>query len=165
MIYKILVSSIALSILAGCGSSSNDQAKGSGEFLATYELESGCSTGRQVFKAATEDGVAKQFCDALVDDARNQGCARFQRQEAFSSAKCAGAWPFTTPDGMNSNSSHTYGYNENGCSTGVHFIASSDSNSALKMYCASLKDDAFNRNCAKGTRDEAYNKAECLNVK
>lgn len=163
--FKILVVTLILLPLLNCGSNGSNPAKGSGgELLASYELEGGCSTGTQTFKANSEAELTSAFCEGLKDNSRNNNCAADQRQQTFSEMRCPGTWPYQTPGGFSSIASKMYSFQENSCSTGLHVFASADGRTTLRMYCKALKNDDFNRGCARGSRDDAFNKDNCISV-
>lgn len=131
------------------------------KYYATYEITNGCSTGKKVFTANTEQELATQFCNSLKDEAANNNCAAYQRKSAFESLQCEGTWTQEIPNGFNSVSQRNYAYVTESCGTGLHFFSSSDSKSLMRIYCAALQNEEQNRSCSKDKRDEAYNKANC----
>ncbi|MEQ1875946.1 MAG: hypothetical protein ABL958_04820 [Bdellovibrionia bacterium] len=156
-------------LVGACGSSGGGNGNGGGggggsDFYATYELQGFCSTGRQTFRGKSEESVATAYCEALIDDKRNNNCALYQRQSLYKQVECRGVWPHSTPGGINSNSSKQYLFSVNGCSTGAHAFAATNENDMLRMYCKGLRDDELNQNCAKNQREEAYAENKCDKV-
>lgn len=53
----------------------------------SYRVNS-CSTGFHYFSSSNHDLGQKAYCQALLDDGRNQNCAREKRQEQFNESGC-----------------------------------------------------------------------------
>jgi hypothetical protein len=56
----------------------------------------------------------------------------------------------SSPNNLNTSSSFTYCYSENGCSTGTNTFSS------VAALCKALAEDNFNRGCAYDIRREAF---------
>lgn len=158
----ILFSVLAGSLIA-CSKSdnNNNNSASAGDYLASYEANDGCTTGRQVFTATSEDDIRTKFCDGLKDQKLNKNCAVAQREQAFKVAQCQGAWPHTATTGSLSTSNKQYAFAKDGCSTGNHLFVASSDKVASKMMCQALLDDELNRNCAKDQRAELAKKNNC----
>jgi hypothetical protein len=123
---------------------------------ATYEMIEGCSTGIKKFNAGSEDELTTMFCDGLKNNEANGNCAQYQREQAFKAFSCPGAWPHAVLSGTNMSSTQSYSYKVNSCSTGFHYISSSNSELGKKAYCKSLLNDDLNANCARSKREETF---------
>ena len=88
MCNKISLCFIAL-FMAACSNSNSDQSTPS-SFMATYELQDTCSTGRQTFVGASETDIAQKFCTGIKDNNLNNNCANYLRQQVFQQAQCTG---------------------------------------------------------------------------
>lgn len=124
--------------------------------FATYELIEGCSTGVKKVTGANEAEVDAALCESLKTNESNGGCAQYQREQAFKAYKCAGNWPHPPVSGFSASSAYQYSYSSNTCSSGKHYVASSNSDLGKKAFCKLLLNDELNANCARVEREERY---------
>lgn len=149
-------------LMTACDSSSDSKET---QFRATYEIEAGCTTGLHELVEASESAIAQAFCDELIDQVANRNCGLYQREQIFKAVECSGTWPHNTPTGGGlRHHSSSYAYEQDGCSTGTHFFASTTDLGLQRLLCKALKDDAFNKNCARPARDRAYFEKNCDTV-
>lgn len=163
---KFILVSVLMGALIACSKpdDKNNGAPGATDYYASYEAQDGCSTGRQVFTAPSEDDIRSKFCEGLKDQKLNKNCAVAQREQAFKVAQCQGAWPHSTTTGSLSSSKQQYAFSVNDCSTGNHIFVAASDKAVKKMLCEALRDDEFNRNCAKDQRAELARKSGCSEV-
>ncbi len=146
-------------LAAACDSSSDPTET---QFRATYEINAGCTTGLHELVEASESAIAQAFCDELVDQVANRNCGLYQREQIFKAVECSGTWPHNTPTGGGlRHHSYSYAYEQDGCSTGTHFFASTTDIGLSRLVCKALKDEVFNKYCAKASRDRAYFEKDC----
>ena len=118
---------LSFSFVSACSSKSDDKkdpAATQNEFLSSYEAVDTCTTDRQVFKAGSEEEIANSVCSALVDENLNKQCATEMRAELFRSVSCKGIFPVRVGTSLSSTSTFnkSYAYQEDKCSTGIHFF-------------------------------------------
>ena len=127
-----------------------DNIKAAGEISGNAKIElnytykfsvNDCSTGEHTFDSKNA------YCAALTDENLNRNCAQAERQD-FHTKNC-GDISTTQVATASVESRFSYKFENNGCSTGEHFFNSKSD------YCASLKDDDLNRQCAPLERDQA----------
>ncbi len=159
----VLITSVLFLCACSNSSDSNDGGEDAGSQItyATYEIIEGCSTGVQKVNAGNEADLKKAFCEKLKDNTANGNCASYQREDAFKSMQCEGAWPHSSSSGYKSNSSQSYSFRVNSCNTGFHYFASSSARNGQKAYCDALLNDELNQNCAREKRQEQYNESRC----
>lgn len=153
--------------MSACNKSSSDDKKTAGtttnEYLSSYEAVDGCTTKQHVFKANSEEEIANAVCSALKDENLNNSCAAQLRNDLFTYAACKGIFPtVTVAVGTKSKFRDSYGYQENACSTGVHFFYATTESKVLELFCKALKNDELNRNCAKLKREESFKDNDCV---
>jgi hypothetical protein len=77
----LLLIVLSLSSLAACGSTEASDESKSEKY--TYEFEfNGCKTGKHSFSSKSE------YCEALLDDDLNHGCARSMREDMAAKKDC-----------------------------------------------------------------------------
>lgn len=171
--FSIFTMLLTVLTLSACNSDSNkDKNKDvspnavSGDYLASYEADDGCSTGRQIFKGTTEEEIGTAFCNALKDEKLNKNCAHFLRANLFASVQCPGEFPKGDSSGSGTFTSlhESYGIVENDCGTGFHNFSASSEKTVGRLYCKGLKDETLNRSCAKGKRDQKYQDYGCDDI-
>tara|TARA_B110001454_G_scaffold219198_1_gene251446 strand:- start:11917 stop:12429 length:513 start_codon:yes stop_codon:yes gene_type:complete len=166
---SVLILSLSLLFLTACNikaSDSSDDSGNSGDAgaavtYATYEMIEGCSTGIKKITAASEADLQVAFCNMLKDNSANGNCASYQRESAFKTMKCEGAWPHVSSTGYNVSSTQSYVYRVNSCNTGFHYFSSSNSELGQKAYCQALLNDELNQNCGREKRQEQFNESGC----
>lgn len=154
-------------LATSCSSKSDDKkspATTQTEYLSSYEVVDGCSSGHHILKANSEAEIESAFCNALMDEDLNKHCAAGIRADLFRNVSCKGVFPVKVSSsvGVSSTFSKSYAYQEDSCGTGVHFFYASSMSKATELLCKALQDDALNRNCAKSKREEAVRKNECV---
>ena len=154
--------------MSACKSSSEDKKSGSAaanEFLSSYEAVDGCTTKQHVFKAGSEDEIANAVCSALKDENLNNNCAVQLRKKLFTYASCKGIFPVTNVvTGISSTFRNSYAYQENECSTGIHFFYATTESKVVELLCKALQNDELNRNCAQSKRNESFKENNCAKI-
>ncbi|MBC7464542.1 MAG: hypothetical protein H7256_00995 [Bdellovibrio sp.] len=171
-IFSVVTMILAVLTLSACNSDSSKNDKNvsasgaSGDFLASYEANDGCTTGRQIFKGSSEEEIGTAFCNALKDETLNKSCAHSLRSNLFISVKCSGEFPKgnSTGGGWISSFIESYEIIDNDCGTGFHNFAASSERAIGLLYCKGLKDDLLNRNCAKDQRNQKYQEYGCDDI-
>lgn len=129
----------------------------------SYELEeNGCNTGKKTFKDK------KSYCESLLNDAANNGCAPNLRALEYQNNKCDAVITsqpmqkttqdkdgnIITQEGRTQtfDGALSYQYIQDGCDTGPQKFQDAAS------YCEALKNNELNKNCAEGLRLKTYEK-------
>lgn len=169
LIFRTLASVLLCLSLSACNQSSSDNKNNAGttatEYLSSYEVVAGCTTKQKVFRAPSEKDIANAVCSALKDEKLNNNCASSLRKQLFTDVSCDGVFPaVASGNGIESTFNERYAYQQDDCSTGIHFFYASTQAKVSELHCAALKNDELNRNCAKSKREEAFNDNECSKV-
>lgn len=164
MIKLSFVFLLSIGLLSACNVEHKDNEGGeipAETTYSTYEMIEGCSTGVKKFNGNNEKEQKSAFCNGLKSNEANGNCAQYQREMTFKAYSCEGNWPHASVSGTNFSSSQQYEYKVNSCSTGFHYISSSNSELGQKAFCRTLMDDNLNMNCARSKREESYAEAGC----
>jgi hypothetical protein len=154
---------VLLVAFVGCDDADKETNNAQSNLYITYELKAGaCTTDLHSFRADSEHQLETELCDTLKDQAANNNCALYQREQVFRAVECPGSWPYSTPT-TTQNHSRSYSYQDTRCTTGYHFFAATTERDVMRLYCRGLRDDGFNLNCAGQKRDEEYAANNCQN--
>jgi hypothetical protein len=153
-----LVSLVLVSALAAC---SDGEGSPPQKFVATYEVQAGCSTGVRTVSAASFSHLEYSLCEELIDQVSNSSCGLIQREQIFNQLNCASRWPYNTSNSGFGTSTRSYSYEVNGCRTGSHFFATNAEFSTMRLYCKALSDELRNNSCAYNQRRAAYLEVDC----
>jgi hypothetical protein len=156
---KILLVSIVLTLVSvGC---SDSDGKPTDKFVATYEVQAGCSTGVRTLSAPTYSLLEYSLCEELIDQVSNNSCGLNQREQIYNQLNCANRWPYNTSNSGFGTSTRSYSFVVNGCRTGVHYFATNTEFSTMRSYCKALSDEIRNNSCAYQQRRAAYLEEDC----
>ncbi len=164
-LFGVAVSFFVLVFFISCGPKDDKKTEQSaGAHYVTYEMIEGCSTGVQKFQGSNDAETAKAFCEGLVSNELNSGCASMHRESAFKAMACVGTWPHVSQansSGYLVFKTDQYSFRDNSCYTGLHYISANNEKAGMEALCRSLLDDELNLNCARKQREQLFAEKGC----
>lgn len=161
--WKLMLVGLLSLILVNC-SDDDDGGGGDGDsdYYLSYKInESTCSTNRQILRAKNDTEMANQFCNAMLDQQRNNYCGEYQRKSLFDQQCPEMTWPHKSTPRTGTIIKVDYSFTNTSCGTGWHIFVAENERTVMRDLCVKILDDTFNRNCAKSERTDHYFKMNC----